>query len=1115
MRLKGEEYMITTEHPLTNIIPYNKFYPPHIDESQCLLRTPLLSTKLPQNIVDKKIILIEAQAGQGKTTLAYQFLSRSQNDYIWYQIGSEDSDPVFLLAALLADLINKFPDFSSPQLSYIFEQGSIGPQDLYRCANILLRDLDQYLTDDIYITFDDVHLLPPLAITNTLLGYIFDVSPPKLHFILISRHPINLKSKMLRNGTGISYLKTTDLALRYGEIEDLFNNVLDKTISRKEALEIERITGGWIMGIILARHPVSGRGEFWENNALPISTSLQHGHMLEYFQEELLSQIPSFLYVPFLRLSIINDIPVDLAIQITGIDNMDTILAEMAKKNFFIYRLDDTHRVFRFHHFFQEFLQLRADKSLTVEEIQEIHTVEAEYYLQKNMLEKALACYGNARDYKTMNTILKQQGIQLIEKNRTLTILSLLQSIPEEIIFQYSWLTLYAGMLRIDFAPQKLLPYYKAARARFIEEGDEAGEIITLAVTIYAHFAISGQFNEGAQLLARTEELFTKIGESLPMNVRIIVARNLGVGYNIFVFNMKKAKEYSSLANSLAIKHDMRNFIAYTRFNQSYVLLMSGDFALSSLEAEKCFSLTNDPLIAFTNRALLRVMHLCHLSMNGDFHNYLRQQSMFEMNLDQEVIAQTLAAPYLFIWGCSCYIAIGEIGKAQEVITRGVDISVTARTEHIQSQFLQWQAFIFSINGNKNQARTSIEKSIRLRAIAGGPFFQTFQLLLVGAIYTRTGDFKLAAEALEKGVESSITLPSPYLHVCGLMHRSYLHLILGDKSSALSDLSEGLSLMKKHSYSYFWSWEPVMMTRLLHESFTAGIEKEFVSNLARKRLQLTFANDGTIIPLLQFTLLDNFAISLGKTQIFNIDDFTASERDMLGLMITAKGQKIDQEKAQLHFWPDSPPEKARKKFDTLLGRLRKKFSGCITVPVQNYIVLNKGYLSLENTDIDILQFLDACNKGLTHCRKNEWWQASNDFYQALALWKGNLPTDTFINDYTLSLENVLLDTFTEVCLNWGDYLAKTNQLNEAFQLLEKLLLSNTLEEKAVVMLCDLYVQNNMPLKVSKIIERYRSALLKIDYTEEESEKIIHNILKGLKKESPENRRHGPPVYQPS
>ncbi len=1092
--------MIITEDPLNNVIPYNKFYPPHIDESQSLLRTTLLSRKLPQDITTKKIILIEAQAGQGKTTLAYQFLSRSRSDYIWYQIGSEDSDPVFLLAALLADLTNKFPDFSSHQLSYIFDQGTIGPQDLFRCTNILLKDLDEYLENDIYIAFDDLHLLPSRALTNSLLGYLLDTSPPKLHFILISRHPVNLKSKILRNGTGISYLNTTDLALSSAEIEDLFNDVLDKAINRQEALEIERITGGWIMGIILARHPVSGRGKFWDANAVPVSTSFEHGHMLEYFQDEIFSQIPEYLYVPFLRLSIINDIPIDLAGQITDIPNMETILAEMAKKNFFVYRLDDSDRIFRFHHFFQEFLQLRAGKTFSPSDIQTIHTIEAEYYLQRNMLEKALACYRNACDYATMNSILQHQGIQLIEKNRTLSILSLLQTIPQEIILQYSWLTLYAGMLRIDFAPQELLPYYEAARARFIEEGEEVGEIIALAVTIYAHFAISGQFIVGAKLLPRTEELYKKIGSALPLNVRIIVARNLAVGYNVFVFNMEKAREYASLSVEMAIKHNLRNFTAYTRFSLSYALLMSGDFSLSSQEAEKCFSLTNDPLIAFTNRALLRVMHLCYLSMTGDFHNYLRQQRMFEQNLDQDVIAQTLAAPYLFIWGCSCFIAKGETENAQELLNRGKDISVTAKTQHIQSQLLQWQAFLFSMKGDIEQARETLEEAIRLRTVAGGPFFQTFQSILAGAIYTRTGDVELAAKALNDGIESARSLASPYLYACGLLHRSYFGLINSGKAAALQDLQEGLAIMKAHDYKYFWSWEPAMMTRLLGESVAADIEQELASDLARKRLRIALSADGTILPLLQVTLLDDFSLRHGEKQVLNIDDFTVSEREILGLIVSTKGQKIDQEKAQLHFWPDSPPEKARKKFDTLLGRLRKKISDHFDVSGQNYIALNKGFLCLQNVETDIIQFMEACNAGLAHSRRNEWWQASNYFQKALSLWKGNLPTNTFTNDYTLSLEISLLETFTEVCMTWGDYLAKTNQIPGAVQILEKLLLSNTLEEKAVVMLCQLYVRNNMPLKVNKIIERYKTALIQIDYTEREADKIIAEILDGLRKQ---------------
>ena len=101
---------------MTNNVPFavppNKFYPPHIDESQSLLRTTLLDTKLPRQITAKKIIVVEAQAGQGKTTLISQFLHHNHFDYLWYQIGPEDSDPVLLLSSIFANFSRKFSNFN-------------------------------------------------------------------------------------------------------------------------------------------------------------------------------------------------------------------------------------------------------------------------------------------------------------------------------------------------------------------------------------------------------------------------------------------------------------------------------------------------------------------------------------------------------------------------------------------------------------------------------------------------------------------------------------------------------------------------------------------------------------------------------------------------------------------------------------------------------------------------------------------------------------------------------------------------------------------------------------------------------------------------------------------
>lgn len=109
------------------VVPSNKFYPPHIDDSQSLLRDHLLRAKLPDNRHSKKAIIIEAQAGQGKTTLAYQFLQFNNNRFIWYQVGTEDSDPIFLLSSLLTNLTQNLEGFNSPKLTSILSEGSVGP----------------------------------------------------------------------------------------------------------------------------------------------------------------------------------------------------------------------------------------------------------------------------------------------------------------------------------------------------------------------------------------------------------------------------------------------------------------------------------------------------------------------------------------------------------------------------------------------------------------------------------------------------------------------------------------------------------------------------------------------------------------------------------------------------------------------------------------------------------------------------------------------------------------------------------------------------------------------------------------------------------------------------
>lgn len=181
-------------------IPANKFYPPVLDPTQYLPRKRLLQELLQGKGRNSKIILIEAQAGQGKTTLVAQYLEWVNAPFAWYQVGPEDGDPVLFLTALLSCLMNALPGFRSPLLEEMIEKGEVSFLELPRFANILLGDLDGFLKNDFQVVFDDLHLLEDSEASIALLGYLLETAPPRLRFVLVARRPVSLDMPILKYG---------------------------------------------------------------------------------------------------------------------------------------------------------------------------------------------------------------------------------------------------------------------------------------------------------------------------------------------------------------------------------------------------------------------------------------------------------------------------------------------------------------------------------------------------------------------------------------------------------------------------------------------------------------------------------------------------------------------------------------------------------------------------------------------------------------------------------------------------------------------------------------------------------------------------------------------------
>ncbi len=102
--------------------------------------------------------------------------------------------------------------------------------------------------------------------------------------------------------------------------------MLGAKINRREAEEILDITNGWIMGIILSATPLAAaRKSVRPENIISRKPDLfgkgLDSFMLNYFQDEILTQIPEMFHNAFIKLSFLDEINIDFAPQLVEIDD--------------------------------------------------------------------------------------------------------------------------------------------------------------------------------------------------------------------------------------------------------------------------------------------------------------------------------------------------------------------------------------------------------------------------------------------------------------------------------------------------------------------------------------------------------------------------------------------------------------------------------------------------------------------------------------------------------------------------------------------------------------------------------------------------------------------------
>ncbi len=431
--------------------------------------TPILATKLylpplRPNVVSRprllerlneglyrKLILISAPAGFGKTTLLSAWVAFIDRQVAWLSLDEGDSDPARFLTYLVAALRTIAPTIGEGVLGVL---QSSQPPPIESMLTALLNEITT-IPDKFVLVLDDYHVLDAKPIDHALT-FLLEHLPPQMHLVIATREDPQLPLARLRARDKLTELRVTDLRFTPSEAAGFLNQVMGLDLSPEDIARLSRRTEGWIAGLQLAALSLQGQKN---TTGFIRSFTGSHHFVLDYLVEEVLEQQPESIQHFLLRTSILDRLcgPLCDAVLMDPAAPGQATLDYLERANLFIVPLDNERHWYRYHHLFADLLRQRLHSttaSSTGDErnlIAELHRRASVWYEDHGLELEAFHHAVSASDIDRAARLVEGKGMSLHFRGAVTAILDWLESLPRAVLdARPSLWVKYASLLLVN-----------------------------------------------------------------------------------------------------------------------------------------------------------------------------------------------------------------------------------------------------------------------------------------------------------------------------------------------------------------------------------------------------------------------------------------------------------------------------------------------------------------------------------------------------------------------------------------------------------------------------------------------------------------------------------------
>lgn len=356
------------------------------------------------------VVLAQAPAGYGKTTLLTQALGGEDRPVAWLTLEERDNDP----RVLLHDLAHALTDVTPPKSASHRMLTGLSSAPLLTALPALM----EWLRDragPVVLVLDDVHVLRSDGALDVVHALCAGV-PAESRLLLGSRTRPPLHLARLRADGRLWELTAADLRMTRGEGAAMLQ-AAGVDVDRTEARVVVDRTEGWAAAIYLAALIMRESGAADVDRA----PTADDASLAEYVREEVLALLDAQDADFLLRCSVLDEFRADICDAVLQRDDAALRLRALARDGLFVTTADGRRDAYRIHGLFRALLHAELVASDPAGE-RALQRRARDAYRDAGDTERALAHALAAGDVPSAADLIAESAAPLISQGRSATL---------------------------------------------------------------------------------------------------------------------------------------------------------------------------------------------------------------------------------------------------------------------------------------------------------------------------------------------------------------------------------------------------------------------------------------------------------------------------------------------------------------------------------------------------------------------------------------------------------------------------------------------------------------------------------------------------------------------